>query len=96
MTVSDYNGDTKFEVASLFSHLTFFQSVSVKSEPRMIQWVRQKTDEREELQRTITAVLNQKSLLMFELNSSKQPLELVFEQKYGKIVDYSLFGTGTS
>ena len=82
MTVSDYNGDTKFE------------SVSVKSEPRMIQWVRQKTDEREELQRTITAVLNQKSLLMFELNSNKQPLELVFEQKYGKIIEYSLFGDG--
>ena len=31
---------------------------------------------------------------MFEINSKKQPLELVFEPKYGKIVDYSLFGDG--
>ena len=31
---------------------------------------------------------------MFELGSTKTPLELVFEQKYGKIVDYSLFGDG--
>ena len=38
--------------------------------------------------------MNYKSILMFELNSNKQPLELVFEPKYGKIVDYSLFGDG--
>lgn len=31
---------------------------------------------------------------MFELNSGKRPLELVFEAKYGKIIDYSLFGDG--
>lgn len=31
---------------------------------------------------------------MFELGSKKTPLELVFEQKYGKIIDYSLFGDG--
>lgn len=31
---------------------------------------------------------------MFELNSNKQPLELVFEAKYGKIIDYNLFGDG--
>lgn len=31
---------------------------------------------------------------MFELGSKKTPLELVFEQKYGKIIDYRLFGDG--
>ncbi len=32
---------------------------------------------------------------MFELGKNhKFPLELVFEQKYGKIIDYSLFGDG--
>lgn len=31
---------------------------------------------------------------MFEIQGQTQPLELVFEQKYGNIVDYSLFGDG--
>lgn len=66
----------------------------MKAEPRGIQWGRQKTDDRESPQRTITAIMSNKSILMFELNSNKQPLELVFEQKYGKIVDYNLYGDG--
>ena len=31
---------------------------------------------------------------MFELTSQRQPLELVFEKKYGKIIDYKPFGDG--
>lgn len=32
---------------------------------------------------------------MYELNQTKrQPLELVFEPKYGKIVDYTVFSDG--
>jgi WD repeat-containing protein 19 len=31
---------------------------------------------------------------MYELGSTKTPLELVFEAKYGKIIDYCLFGDG--
>jgi len=31
---------------------------------------------------------------MYELTSQRQPLELVFEKKYGKIVDYKPFGDG--
>lgn len=82
ITVSNYNSDTVHE------------SVSVKLEPRNIKWANPKTDDREAGQKTITAVMSQKSLLMFELGSKKTPLELVFEQKYGKIVDYRLFGDG--
>ena len=80
--MSNYNSDTVGE------------SITVKSEPRNIRWVRQKTDDRDSPQRTITAVLSQKSILMLETNSNKPPLELMFEPKYGKIVDYSLFGDG--
>jgi WD repeat-containing protein 19 len=40
-------------------------------------------------------MIQQKTILMFELGKNhKFPLELVFEPKYGKIVDYSLFGDG--
>jgi WD repeat-containing protein 19 len=31
---------------------------------------------------------------MFQFESRKQPLELFFEQKYGKVTDYQLFGDG--
>ena len=31
---------------------------------------------------------------MFDIDTKQQPLELVFESKYGNIVDYSLFGDG--
>jgi len=67
--------------------------MSVKAEPQLLRWARQKTDDREVKQRTIVSVLNKKTILMFEIQGS-QPLELVFEQKYGTIVDYSLFGDG--
>lgn len=80
--MSNYSSDTQFD------------SVSVKAEPKMLQWTRQKSDERNVAQRTLTAVLQSKTLLMYEVNSTKQPLELVFEAKYGKIIDYSFFGDG--
>lgn len=53
--------------------------MSVKSEPHMIQWARQKTDDREQKQNTVISVLNKKTILMFDIDSKQQPLELVFE-----------------
>ncbi|EGR31945.1 WD repeat protein [Ichthyophthirius multifiliis] len=82
LTVSNHNSDTKFD------------SVGVKMEPRNVKWAKPKLDEREISNKTITASLNYKSLLMFDVSSNKTPLELVFEAKYGKMVDYQLFGDG--
>ena len=48
-------------------------------EPRNVKWAKPKLDDREISNKTITAALSHKSLLMFELNSNKTPLELVFE-----------------
>jgi len=31
---------------------------------------------------------------MLEIGSKKNPLELAFEQKYGRIVDYNFYGDG--
>lgn len=67
----------------------------MKSEPRNIRWTNPKTDDRESKQRTVATILNQKTLLLHEVGqSSKQPLEIVLENKYGKITDYCLFGDG--
>ncbi|KRX03337.1 hypothetical protein PPERSA_05695 [Pseudocohnilembus persalinus] len=82
LTTSTYNSETVHE------------SVAVKLEPKKVRWARPKTDQRDQPQKTITAVLSQKSILMYDIGSNKTPLELVFEQRYGKIVDYSLFGDG--
>ncbi|EAR82687.2 WD40 repeat protein (macronuclear) [Tetrahymena thermophila SB210] len=82
LTVSSHNSDSKGE------------SITVQHEPSNLQWARQKTDDRDSSQRTITAILSNKSILMYDLNTKKQPLELVYEPKYGKIVDYQLFGDG--
>jgi WD repeat-containing protein 19 len=38
--------------------------------------------------------MQQKTLLMMDVMSKNAPFELVFESKYGKIIDYNLFGDG--
>lgn len=60
----------------------------------MLSWGKIKTDDRDTQQRTVIAVLNMKSILMFEIGGQFQPLELILEAKYGDIVNYSLFGDG--
>ena len=45
-------------------------------------------------QKTFSAVINQRNLLLFNLNSPQNPYQLIFEQKYGKIVNYEMFGDG--
>jgi len=42
--------------------------VSVKAEPKLLRWFRQKTEDRGKAQNTILSVLMQKTLLMYELN----------------------------
>lgn len=76
LTVSNYTSESKTE------------SMSLNYEPKLVKWTRQKTDERTAQNKTITAILQNKSLLMFQYENKKQPLELFFEAKYGKIVDY--------
>jgi len=46
LTVSSHNSDSKGE------------TVTVKMEPRNVQWARSKTDDRENAQRTVTATLS--------------------------------------
>jgi WD repeat-containing protein 19 len=59
-----------------------------------LTWAKAKTDNRNEKQNTICSIMQQKTLLMMDVMSKNAPFELVFESKYGKIIDYNLFGDG--
>ena len=54
-----------------------------------------KTEERSHKQTTICTVLNQKTILIHDITKdSGGQTELMFEDKYGKIIDYQFFGDG--
>ena len=64
-------------------------SIAVKSEPENLEWVTVKGDERNRSQNPICTVLNQKTLLIYDITKDGSgQTELMFEEKYGKIVDY--------
>ena len=54
-----------------------------------------KTEDRNKKQSTVCGIFNQKTLLIYDIRQDKAaPLELMFEAKYGKIIDYGFFGDG--
>lgn len=70
-------------------------SIAVRSEPTNIKWITVKNDERSRAQTTICTVLNQKTILIYDTTKDgSSQSELIFEDKYGKIVDYQIFGDG--
>ena len=70
-------------------------SLAVKAEPHNLKWVTMKTEERNKKQTTICGIFNQKTLLIHDIASDRPaPLELMFEPKYGKVVDYQDYGDG--
>ncbi len=70
-------------------------SLAVKHTPYNLKWVSMKNDERTKKQTTICAILNEKSLLIHDITQDGvAPLELMFESKYGKIIDYQFYGDG--
>ena len=87
-------GEDKILTVSLHSSENKCESMSLNQEARMVRWGRQKSEERVSSNRTIIGILVSKSLLLYQLESKKQPLELFFEQKYGKVTDYQQFGDG--
>lgn len=54
-----------------------------------------KTEERNEKQTTICTILGQKTILIHDvMKDTSAQTELMFEDKYGKIIDYQFFGDG--
>ena len=70
-------------------------SIAVRSEPHNIKWITVKGDDRSRSQSTICTVLNQKTILIYDTKKDGAgQTELMFEDKYGKIIDYQFFGDG--
>ena len=61
-----------------------------------IKWTKLKIEDRteNEKQKSFCGVIGQRNILLFNLMSNKQPFQLIFQAKYGRIVDYCLFGDG--
>ncbi|CAD8104509.1 unnamed protein product [Paramecium primaurelia] len=89
------SGEDKFLTVSNYNAETIFESIPVKAEAKNVLWSISKTDSKEQIQRTVTAIIQQKTIIMFELGKNhKMPDEFVFENKYGKIIDYTIFNDG--
>jgi WD repeat-containing protein 19 len=83
ITISNHNSDNAAN------------SLAVKAEPRDLKWMTMKSEERNKKQTTICGVFNQKTLLIHDITQDRSaPLELMFESKYGKIIDYQFYGDG--
>eukprot|EP00357_Protocruzia_adherens_P031508 CAMPEP_0115034576 /NCGR_PEP_ID=MMETSP0216-20121206/40747_1 /TAXON_ID=223996 /ORGANISM="Protocruzia adherens, Strain Boccale" /LENGTH=1399 /DNA_ID=CAMNT_0002413515 /DNA_START=36 /DNA_END=4235 /DNA_ORIENTATION=- len=70
------------------------QTTNVKTELRQLRWAKQKTDDRGNAQNTVSTILENKKVLMFDVSNPLQPLELSFQLKYGRIVSYAWYGDG--
>ncbi len=84
ITISDHTSETVYSGANLGYDI------------EKIHWTRLKIEDRaeNEKQKSFCGVISQRNILLFNLMSNKQPFQLIFEAKYGKIVDYCLFGDG--
>ena len=83
ITVSNHNSDNAAN------------SLAVKAQPRDLKWMTMKTQERNKKQTTVCGIFNQKTLLIYDITQDRAaPLELMFESKYGKIIDYQFYGDG--
>ncbi|GAB1599158.1 repeat-containing 19-like [Argonauta hians] len=82
LTISNSDGDTVRQ-----SQLT--------GDPSSIQFSEMKTDERSALtENTVSIVISHRSLILYNINSPDNPIELRFNKSYGTIIDYCWHGDG--
>lgn len=70
------------------------QNASLKADPKMIKWARQKTNENKSSFTTISTVLNSKTILIYDIKKKSNPIELALDSDYGNIVTYQWYGDG--
>ncbi|NXC85212.1 WDR19 protein, partial [Cercotrichas coryphoeus] len=82
ITISNQEGDT-------------IRQTSVSSDPSDMQFSVMKTDERVSTREsTVSIVVGKRTLFLFNLNDPDNPIDLKFQQPYGRIVSYKWYGDG--
>lgn len=84
ITISDHTSETIYNSANLGYDI------------EKIHWTKLKIEDRveNEKQKSFCGIISQRNILLFNVMSTNQPFQLIFEAKYGRIVDYKLFGDG--
>jgi WD repeat-containing protein 19 len=70
------------------------QNVTIKADPKMIKWARQKTTDSKNSYTTLSTLLNNKTILIYDVKRKSNPIELALDSDYGDIVTYQWFGDG--
>ncbi|XP_071452490.1 WD repeat-containing protein 19 [Hetaerina americana] len=68
--------------------------LSLRNDPSNICFSEMKGDERLSGENTVSVLVGRKMLLLYNLHNPDNPIELVFQQKYGSVVKYEWFGDG--
>ncbi|XP_033108550.1 WD repeat-containing protein 19-like isoform X2 [Anneissia japonica] len=82
ITISNQEGDT-------------IKQSPLRAEPYDIQFSEMKVDERSPNgENTVSICCGRKTLFLYNLNDSDNPIELAFQQRYGNVVGYQWYGDG--
>ncbi len=74
---------------------TIGESFAIKSDIRDLRWVSEKLEDRGARSRAVSAIINNKALLIYDLNDKSKPShDLAFNERYGRIVEYRPYGDG--
>ncbi|XP_046394611.1 WD repeat-containing protein 19 [Ischnura elegans] len=68
--------------------------LALRNDPSQICFSEMKGDERLSGENTVSVLVGKKMLLLYSLHNPDNPIELVFQQKYGTVVKYEWFGDG--
>lgn len=74
---------------------TIGESFAIKNDIRDLRWISEKLEDRGAKSKAVSAIINNKALLIYDLNNKTKPShDLTFSDRYGRIVEYRPFGDG--
>ena len=73
---------------------SLLQNMELNYEPKNIKWARQKTSDNSKDNNVISIIQDNKTILIYDMNQKKKPIELAMDKEYGNIVTYEWFGDG--
>ena len=73
---------------------SLLQNVELKSESKNVKWAKQKTSDSKKDNDVISIIQDNKTILIYDINQKKKPIELALDREYGNLVTYEWFGDG--